>query len=391
VTPPLPPAEIKTNEELYLTGLRAQQFHSPSVDPIPYWQEALRRDPGDARVNTALGITAFKQARYEDAEKLFHKAIERLTDRYTTPKDSEAIYYLGAALKADGKTEEAYTYLYKAVWSQAWKAAAYYGLAEIATSRGDLDAAMDFIDRSIQSNALNIRAQNLKAALLRHTGCSKEALELLASAAHSADPLDVRSQAEIWLASRDPEAAKGVASTMNSHPATAQETAAEYMDAGLWQDGTDVLSQMVAAAPDPSKIHPMVYYYLAYFAAKLERSDKAAEYYKLAKAMPADYVFPFQNEAIDVLRQAVRANPDDARAPYYLGNVLYDWQPEEAAKMWQASAAIDPSFAIVHRNLAIAYLHQKSGASLDQAIAELEKAVTCRPVSRAFYGTRRVV
>ncbi len=378
VTPPLPPAEIKTNEELYLTGLRAQQFHSPSVDPIPYWQEALRRDPGDARVNTALGITAFKQARYEDAEKLFHKAIERLTDRYTTPKDSEAIYYLGAALKADGKTEEAYTYLYKAVWSQAWKAAAYYGLAEIATSRGDLHAAMDFIDRSIQSNALNIRAQNLKAALLRHTGCSKEALELLASAAHSADPLDVRSQAETWLASQDPAAAKVVASTMNSHPATAQETAAEYMDAGLWQDGTDVLSQMVAAAPDPSKIHPMVYYYLAYFASKMDRSDKAAEYYKLAKAMPPDYVFPFQSEAIDVLRQAVRANPDDARAPYYLGNVLYDWQPEEAAKMWQASAAIDPSFAIVHRNLAIAYLHQKSGANLDKAIAELEKAVTCQ-------------
>ncbi len=45
VTPPPPPAEIKTVEELYLTGLRAQQFHSPTVDPLLYWQEALRRDP----------------------------------------------------------------------------------------------------------------------------------------------------------------------------------------------------------------------------------------------------------------------------------------------------------------------------------------------------------
>jgi len=45
--------------------------------------------------------------------------------------------------------------------------------------------------------------------------------------------------------------------------------------------------------------------------------------------------------------------------------------------MWQASAAIDPSFAIVHRNLAIAYMHQKSGSDLDKAIAELEKAVAC--------------
>src|ERR1035441_1239 len=429
VTPPPPPADIKTNEELYLTGLRAQQFHSPTVDPIPYWQEALRRDPGDARVNTVLGITDFKKARYADAEKSFRKALERLTDRYTAPKDGEAIYYLGATLKAEGKIDEAYTYLYKAVWSQAWKAAGYYGLAEIATSRGDWNAAMDFINRSIESNALNIRAQNLKAALLRHTGCSKEALDLLASAAHSADPLDVRSMAEAWLASQAPEAAKILASTMNRHPATAQETAAEYLDAGLWQDGTDVLLQTTAAAPDKSKIHPMAYYYLAYFAVKLGQPEKAAEYYKLANAMPPDYVFPFQNEAIEVLRQAVAANPGDARAPYYLGNVLYDWQPEEAAKMWQASAALDPSSAIVHRNLAIepvrgprgepaapyylgnvlydwqpeeaakmwqasaaiapssaivhrnlaiAYLHQKSGSDLDKAIAEMEKAVACQ-------------
>ena len=69
MTPPAAPKDIKTNEELYLTGLRAQQFHDPVVDPIPYWEEALRRDPGDARVNTAMGITSFGKARYEEAEK----------------------------------------------------------------------------------------------------------------------------------------------------------------------------------------------------------------------------------------------------------------------------------------------------------------------------------
>ena len=44
--------------------------------------------------------------------------------------------------------------------------------------------------------------------------------------------------------------------------------------------------------------------------------------------------------------------------------------------MWEASAALDPSFAIVHRNLATAYMHQVSGADLNRAIAELEKAVS---------------
>ncbi len=166
---------------------------------------------------------------------------------------------------------------------------------------------------------------------------------------------------------------------MIDHPQTAQETAAEYLDAGLWQDGTDVLMQMIAAAPDKSKIHPMVYYYLGYFAEKLGQTPKASEYYKLAATMPSDYVFPFQNQAINVLRAAMKSNPRDARAPYYLGNLLYDWQPEEAVKVWEASAAIDPSFSIVHRNLATAYAHQKPAGDLNRAIAELEKAVSLEP------------
>ena len=375
VTSPAAPADIKSREELYLTGLRAQQFHDPSIDPLPYWKEALRRDPGDARVNTVLGITSFRQARYAEAEKFLRTAVERITDRYTTPKDAEAIYYLGATLKAEGKNDEAFTYLYKATWSQAWKAAGYYSLAEIATSRGDLTAALDFVDRSIDSNALNTRAQNLKAGVLRHLGRPQEALQALA-VAHRVDPLDVHSMAENWLISKTPEAARTLTSTMSSHPATAQETAAEYLNAGLWQDGTDVLVKMTADAGDKSKIHPMVYYYLAYFAGKLGQTQKEAEYGKLAMACSPDYVFPFQKEAIDVLRAAVKADPRDARAPYYLGNVLYDWQPEEATKMWEASAAIDSTFAIVHRNLATAYMHLKPQADLNRAIAEMEKAVS---------------
>jgi tetratricopeptide (TPR) repeat protein len=47
--------------------------------------------------------------------------------------------------------------------------------------------------------------------------------------------------------------------------------------------------------------------------------------------------------------------------------------------MWETSVALDPSLAITHRNLAIAYMHQKSGADLDKAIAEMEKAVSLEP------------
>jgi tetratricopeptide (TPR) repeat protein len=379
VEPPPAPAEIKTTEELYLAGLRVEQFHDPNLDPDPYWEEALRRDPGDVRVNTALGINYFKKAKFAEAEKFLRKALERLTDKYTSPKDGEAIYYLGQVLKAQGRTEEAFTQFYKATWSLAWRAAGYYSLAEIAAARSDPAAALDLVERSIDANALNIRALNLKAALLRHAGRPKEALSVLATAHRKSDPLDVRSMAERWLAAKTPENAKVLASTMNAHPHTASETAAEYLNSGLWQDGTDVLLQAVAGAPDKTRIHAMVYYYLGYFAAQMGRQPQAVGYYRLAMKMLPEYVFPFQSEAIDVLRHAMKSNPNDARAPYYLGNLLFDWQPEQAVKLWEASAALDPSFPIVHRNLGIAWSHRPAGNSLDKAIASLEKAVSLQP------------
>ncbi len=376
VTPPAAPKDIKTNEELYLTGLRAEQFHDPAIDPEAYWEEALRRDPGDARVNTALGITYYKKARFAEAEKLFRTALARLTDRYTTPKDAESEYYLGLTLKAQGRLDEAYAHLYKSTWSLAWRAAGYYGIAEIAATRGDFSAALNFTDRSIDNNALNIRALNLKAAILRHLDRKAEALDVLATARRKADPLDVRLMAEQWLASGDEKARMRMADTMNLHPATASETAAEYLDAGLWQDGTSVLDEAVRAAPDKAKVHPMVYYYLGYFAGKMKQPDKASAYFAQATKMPAEYVFPFQNEAIEVLRDAMKANPRDARAPYYLGNLLFDWQPAEAVRLWETSASLDPSLAIVQRNLAIAWAFGKPRRSLDRAIEHLERAVS---------------
>jgi tetratricopeptide (TPR) repeat protein len=54
-TEPPPPADIASADELFLTGEHLEQYRHPTRDPEAYWREALRRDPGDARCNLALG------------------------------------------------------------------------------------------------------------------------------------------------------------------------------------------------------------------------------------------------------------------------------------------------------------------------------------------------
>lgn len=70
-------------------------------------------------------------------------------------------------------------------------------------------------------------------------------------------------------------------------------------------------------------------------------------------------------------------NPQDARAPYYLGDLLYDRQPEAAIREWERSKMLDSSFSVVHRNLGLAYTRNENDAL--KAIASLEKAIACNP------------
>jgi tetratricopeptide (TPR) repeat protein len=361
------PAEIKTNEELYLAGLRIEQFHAPNATPDPYWEQALKRDPNDVRVNTAVGIRRIKGGRYADAEAHLRKAIARATDRYTMPKDGEPDYYLGLALKAQGKLDEAATHFYRSTWSAAWRGPGYFEAAQIASLLGETDRALSDVERALEVNALNTRALGLKAALLRRANRGEEAA-VVALAMQKLDPLDVRAMAELWLATKSPANARSLNESLSAHPATGLELAAEYLNAGLWEDGALLLPDSTAR-----QVSPLVVYYLGYFVHQSKDSQSALRFYEPAAEMHTDFVFPFQMELIAVLEDAMRTNPADSRAPYYLGNLLYDWQPERALVLWEKSAELGANFPTVYRNLALVYSRQEGGR--EKQLAALEKAV----------------
>jgi tetratricopeptide (TPR) repeat protein len=379
VKPPLAPKDIKTVEELYLTGLRLEQFYNPALDPYPYYEEALRRDPGDVRVNTALGILYCRRGMFKEAEDKFNVALRRLTKDYTRPKDGEAFYYLGVALQSQGKYDAAYDAFYKATWSEAWQAAAYYALAQLASHKADYAKALEHADRALSANTLNTKALNLKAAALRRMGRSAEAAQV-AAAALSIDPLDFLAGNELYLArsaagatAEAREALGAVRAKMRGAPQAYLETALDYGNWGLWDEAIGVLARFDDASEDKSATSPMVYYHLGYFHEQKGNGPESSRFYRLGGKMRADYCFPFRLESAAVLQRAIVQNPQDAHAYYYLGNLLYDRQPEAAVRAWEKSRALDDTLATVHRNLALAYAQVEK--NLPQAMASLEQAL----------------
>lgn len=390
VEPPKSPKEIETVEELYLTGLRLEQFYNPAIEPYPYYEEALRRDPYDYRTNVALAILYCKRGMFKEAEEHLRRALERATKNYTTPKDGEAYYYLGVALRAQGKYDEAYDAFYKATWYHAWHAAAYYSLAEIDCLKGDFHTALEHLECSLSTNTQNTKALDLKSTVLRKIGRLGEAEET-AFKALAIDPLDFWAGNELYLiksemkmeaeANKELEALKV---KMRDEPQSYLELATDYSNCGFFEEAIEVLSRLIDLGKKGSSDNPMIYYYLGYFLEKKGEKDRALEYYRLGGEMPPDYCFPFRVESLEVLKCAIKNNFIDARAHYYLGNLLlYFSRYDEAIKEWEVARELDDTFAIVHRNLGLAYARIKNDIS--KAITSLEKAVACNPNDPRLY------
>ena len=379
LAPPPPPARVKTVEELYLTGQRLEQFHNAHFDPEAYYREAARRDPGDARTNTALGVIAYRRGRFEEAERRLGAAVARLTANYTRARSGEAQYALGLALVARGKRDAAREAFAAASWDLAFTAAALLEEARLEADAGDLARALALLDRALQANPRTTAALSLSAALLRHAGRSDAALAR-ASAATAVDPLDPLAARERRLARdagvrapADPSADAAEAAALRSldEDAYALEAAHDYARAGLLDDAIAVLNARLPEAG--SQADPIVAYTLGWLHERRSEPADAGAWYRRGRGLPPDYCFPFRLETIAVLERAAAADPQDARARFYLGNLLYDLQPERAIAEWERSRALDPGLARVHRNLAFGYARAKG--DLAAAVAAQEKAV----------------
>lgn len=100
----------------------------------------------------------------------------------------------------------------------------------------------------------------------------------------------------------------------------------------------------------------LVVYYLGYVFWQAGQPDLAHDYWQDASEMAPDYCFPNTLDDLLALECALQEHPTDAMAHYYLGNLLYDKQRHlDAINHWEQARSHNSQFAIVQRNLALAY------------------------------------
>ena len=331
----LPAEQVKTNEQLYLTGQHLEQYRHATWLATDYYEEALRRDPDDIRCLNAMGLWYIRKGRFSLAEEYLRKAVKLSQKRNPNPYDGEPIYNLALALKYQQKYDEAYELFWKSTWNKAWADAGYFEAAKISVMQGRYEEALDEVNRCLVCNWHNHKARALKAAILRKLGQAGEAL-ILIDESLELDLFNYGCRYEKYLLEQDDDMLAELKQMMRKSDQNYDELALDYQTAGLFDEAAHIWR----IAEDEGAVTPMTFYYQGNYD-EAQRAD-------------ITYCFPNRPEAVIALEAAKRANPIDAHAPYLLGCLYYAArQYELAMQNWQCSADIDPEFPTVWRNLAL--------------------------------------
>lgn len=377
--PSLKPEEIETIEQLYLEGLQIEQFRHPTLEPDPYYLEALKRDPGDCRSNNAMGMRSWKRADFGKACEYFQRSIDRLISRNPNPYDSESYYNLGITLKHLGKDEDAINALKKAMWSYAWRSAALYECAVIFSRQGRINEALNEVEKALTTNQWSLKTRGLYSALLRLSGNKSKAKEI-AEETIKYDPLDYTALYENYkLTDKDQSSAAKEAflNAIGSKVFSFTQLAADYIDAGFYDNAREILQMCEAKSP-------LIHWYNGYISILNRDNDSALAEFKLAEECDMSYCYPNTLMDFRVLECAVKLYPSGAWHNYHLGTMYYSRRNTEPAIChWECALKNNDNIAYAHRGLSFA-LYEKLNDSIG-ALYHMKRAFELEGTARILF------
>ena len=368
----IPPAEKRSEDDWLQLG-NQQELDGELLPALATYQRALAKYPDSFGLQKAAGRLCAGLLRFAEAKKY----LEAVHARDTT--DAEVSYYLGISYEALGETRAARGAFEAAHLMPEFKAAGDLRLGELAARAGDLSQAESYLQEALESAPNDLRTAEELAAVRR-------ALARPASRDFTQEWL-ARSPQSYFLREQLP------APDLNHLADDADRVlnvAALYLRLGMYQPALDALSRSYpAAVPDetepgllPPQLHPLVAYFRAYCMEKLGQPASAA--YQAAGGLSTAYVFPSSAQELDVLRAALRQNPEDGTAHYLLGTLYFSrGLTEDSLAEWDAARKFAPGLPVLHASLGRVLLQVKNDPQ--QALAAFREGLRNDPNNAALY------
>ena len=377
-TRPIPdPINPASAEQAYVEGL-AFDKKSKERDARASYLEALKRDPGFAPAHVALGLSFYRSGEYKTAATHLEDALRRNKD------SGDAHYYLGLVQRALGNLREAEDHLIWAVRSGHRESVARFVLGEMALSQGRTGLAIDQLEQAVALDPRDLRARTELALALRIAG-KLEVARARIDAVVQEMPIDYFALHEQYLIAKAlgqeagaSEALNGFWRLVSREPDSVLEVTFDYLAAGRRSEAQSILEDALKRQQ-----YPTFHYALGYLYQQSGEKERARTEYALGSKGDPAFVFPHRVEEIAILTAAREVVPGDARAAYYLGNVLASLnRDKEALAAWKAAAS-DSGNIIARRNLARALWVVEGNK--DAAATEYQAAIATSPNEYRLY------
>ena len=384
-TRPTPDDTPPSAEKAYLTAQAADK-KSDELGARAAYHEVLKLDPGYSPAHIALGLSFYRTGEYDRAAEYLEAALRRNRDA------GDAHYYLALVRRAQNRIGDAIDQLMWCVRTGHRESVARYVLGEIHLASDSIGQAMDNLTQAVRLDPRDLKARTMLAMAERRAG------RLDAAQAHidevvremPIDYLALSEQIRIYEAlgqqNETERLRKELLRLLRREPDATLELLFDYLSVRQFKEAFLASVELAVPADNRSQhvFNPVVCYALNYLMEQSARNAFRPESYRDCAQKSSAYAFPHRVEEIAVLQAALKANPNDGRAAYFLGNVLASkLRFKEALEAWRVAVQFDSKNAVAHRNYARA-LAQVEGKK-EEAATSMERALALAPDDHHLY------
>lgn len=371
-----------TTEEMYLRALTFDQ-QTNRLAAREWYQKALMSDPKHTESIKGLAVLDIEAGLYDNAIQQLKKGIIR------NPDDGELWMYLAVAYLYEDNLEQAMIGATKAIRDENTTQVGYDLVGTILMRRGEYGKALHAFQKSVLYNPGDTRANDhLLLALYandQHDRARKLAVSQTESQPTNPVPFAI-------LALENKKEWDTVQDTLLHNLGEKEfeliEAGLVFANLGLYKEAYQTLKALLIDTNPISIQNPMVYYYLAEWAAQMGDQSQAVHWTQFASSDFVKEEFPSRLKAVDALSNALprsRAHGITTANTYLrLGN-LYGGlgRLDEAETHWSLAVQINSDLNIAHRNLGLyAWKHDRD---LEKAIEHYKSAIQAEPEDQTLY------